>query len=134
LVQAPLVFFTGVHLAGPVITAKSFRAGLFRFPPAPTTTPTRLHLSWGHHGTWPGVDLTGGDDATVVWWDPNATGADEVGRAGKGLYRYADSGRRYLPGQWPSAPISLFDAKTSSGVLTVLPAADVPPSYPSPAG
>jgi len=134
LVQAPLVFFTGVHLAGPRLTAKSFAAGLYRFPPAATTTPTRLHLSWGRHGLWKGTDLTGGDDATVIWWDPKAAGPDEVGRAGTGLYRYADSGRRYLPGQWPSAPIALFDPKTSSAVLDTLPPEDQPPSYPSPAG
>jgi len=133
LVQAPLVFFTGVHLAGPRLTARSFADGLFRFPPAATTTPTRLHLSWGRHGIWKGLDLTGGDDATVVWWDPNATGPDEVGRDGKGLYRYADNGKRYLPGQWPTAPIALFDPKTSSAVITQLPKADQPPSYPSPA-
>ena len=77
--------------------------GSFRFPPAATTVPTRLHLSWGKHGIWKGVDLTGGDDATVIWWDPDAKGADEVGRDGKGLYRYADDGTRYLPGQWPKA-------------------------------
>ncbi len=134
LVQAPLVFFTGVHLAGPHLTAKTFRAGLFRFPSAPSTTPTRLHLSWGHHGIWRGTDLTGGDDAGVIWWDPNATGPDEVGRVGKGLYRSADHGKRYLPGQWPSAPIRLFDPKTSTGVISQLPPADQPPSYPSPAG
>ena len=133
LVQAPLVFFTGVHLAGPRLTAKSFAAGLDRFPSTKTTTPTRLHLSWGRHGLWKGVDRTGGDDATVIWWDPDASGADEVGREGKGLYRYADDGARYLPGQWPSAPIGLFDPKTSTTVLTELPAADAPPSYPSPA-
>ncbi len=133
LVQAPLVFFTGVHLAGPHLTAKTFAAGLFRFPPAATTTPTRLHFSWGRHGIWKGVDLTGGDDATVIWWDPTASGADEVGRTGKGLYRYADGGKRYLPGQWPSTPIRLFDPATSSAVLTRLPGGSQPPSYPSPA-
>jgi hypothetical protein len=133
LVQAPLIFFTGVHLAGPHLTAKTFRAGLFRFPPAATTTPTRVHFSWGRHQIWKGVDLTGGDDATVIWWDPNATGQDEVGREGKGLYRYADEGKRYLPGQWPSTPITLFDPATSSSVLTKLPPGDQPPSYPSPA-
>jgi hypothetical protein len=133
LVQAPLVFFTGVHLAGPELTAKTFAAGLDRFPPAATTTPTRLHLSWGKHGIWKGVDLTGGDDATVIWWDPAAKGPNEVGRDGTGLYRYADDGARYLPGQWPKDPIELFDAKTSTAVLDTLPAADQPPSYPSPA-
>ncbi|MFI5053432.1 MAG: ABC transporter substrate-binding protein, partial [Acidimicrobiia bacterium] len=133
LVQAPLVFFTGVHLAGPRLTARTFGAGLFRYPPAATTTPTRLHLSWGRHHIWKSVDLTGGDDATVIWWDPTASGQDEVGHDGKGLYRYADDGKRYLPGQWPTTPIKLFDPTTSSGVLTTLPAADAPPSYPSPA-
>jgi hypothetical protein len=133
LVQAPLVFFTGVHLAGPKLTAKTFAAGLDRFPPAEATTATRLHLSWGKHGIWKGVDLTGGDDATVIWWDPDAKGADEVGREGTGLYRYADEGKRYLPGQWPKARITLFDATTSSAVLDALPPEDQPPSYPSPA-
>ena len=32
LVQAPLIFFTGVHLAGPRLTARTFRAGVDRFP------------------------------------------------------------------------------------------------------
>jgi Periplasmic binding protein len=133
LVQAPLIFFTGVHLAGPRLTAKTFRDGLYRFPSDATTTPTRLHFSWGHHGLWSAVDLTGGDDATVIWWDPNASGPDEVGREGKGLYRYADGGRRYLPGHWPKTAVGLFDDATSTTVLTSLPAADQPPSYPSPA-
>ena len=133
LVLSPLIFFTGVHLAGPNLTAKSFRAGLFRYPPAPSTTPTRLHMSWGRHNIWKGVDVTGGDDATVIWWDPKATGPDEVGRDGTGLYRYADGGRRYLPGQWPSTPVGLYDDATSVTVLTTLPPADAPPTYPSPA-
>ncbi len=131
LVLAPLVFFTGVHLAGPRLTAKTFRAGLFRYPSAPTTTPTRLHLSWGRHGVWKFLDVTGGDDATAIWWDPNATGPDEVGRDGRGLYRYADGGRRYLPGAWPSKPIGLYDDATSLTVLTQLPPEDAPPNYPS---
>ena len=54
LVQAPLVFFTGVHLAGPNLTAKTFAAGLARYPADAPTVPTRLHLSWGRHGIWPG--------------------------------------------------------------------------------
>ncbi|HEX9467114.1 MAG TPA: ABC transporter substrate-binding protein [Acidimicrobiia bacterium] len=134
LVQAPLIFFTGVHLAGPRLTASTFRAGLYRFPSDATTTPTRLHFSWGRHGLWKGTDLTGGDDATVIWWDPNASGPDEVGHDGKGLYRYADSGRRYLPGHWPKSAVGLFDNPTSTTVLTALPPADTPPSYPSPGG
>jgi hypothetical protein len=133
LVQAPLIFFTGVHLAGPRLTAKTFRAGLFRYPSTAETVPTRLHLSWGRHGIWEGRDVTGSDDATVVWWDPDATGPDEVGRNGQGLYRYADGGRRYLPGEWPEQPVGLYDDATSVTVLTELPPEDAPPTYPSPA-
>jgi hypothetical protein len=133
LVQAPLLFFTGVHLAGPDLTAASFRAGLFRYPSAPTTVPTRFHMSWGRHKVWKGVDLTAGDDATVIWWDANATGPDEVGNAGTGLYRYADGGARYLPDGWPSTKVGLYDDATSTTVLTSIPSTAAPPSYPSPA-
>ena len=69
----------------------------------------------------------------MIWWDPNATGPDEVGNEGKGLYRYADGGRATCPGQWPTTKVGLFDDATSTTVLTSLPAADQPPSYPSPA-
>jgi len=134
LVQAPLVFFTGVHLAGPNLTAKTFAAGLARYPADAPTVPTRLHLSWGRHGIWPGRDLTGGDDATVIWWDAKSSGTDEVGRDGKGIWRYADDGARYLPKGWPKQPIKLFDPSTSTGVITQLTPAETPPSYPSPAG
>jgi hypothetical protein len=133
LVQAPLILFTGLHLAGPRLTAKTFRAGLFRFPSAPAPEPTRLHLSWGRHDIWKGVDLTGSDDATVVWWDPDATGPDEVGRSATGLYRYADEGTRYLPDTWPKKPVGLYHDATSSTVITQLSPEDAPPSYPSPA-
>jgi hypothetical protein len=133
LVQAPLLFFTGVHLAGPDLTAANFQAGLFRYPPAATTVPTRMHMSWGRHKVWKGVDLTAGDDATVIWWDPNATGPDEVGNTGTGLYRYADGGARYLPAGWPTTKVGLYDDATSTTVLTTIPPTAAPPSYPSPA-
>jgi hypothetical protein len=133
LAQAPLLFFTGVHLAGPDLTADTFRAGLFSYPPPATTVSTRLHMSWGRHHIWNGVDLTAGDDATVIWWDPIATGPDEVGTNGAGLYRYADAGTRYLPGAWPKTKVGLYDDATSTTVLTSIPPAAAPPSYPSPA-
>jgi hypothetical protein len=132
LVQAPLIFFTGVHLAGPRLTAKTFQAGLDRFPADTPTVPTRLHLSWGRHRIWKGLDVTGSDDATVVWWDPDATGPDEVGRDGTGLYRYAEEGARYLPGKWPKRQVGLYDDATSVTVLTHLPPEDAPPAYPAP--
>ena len=132
LVQAQLLFFTGVHLAGPDLTAETFRAGLFRFPAArPTSTPF-LHLSWGHHRIWPGVDVTGGDDASVIFWDPDARGPDEVGNVGRGLWRYALEGRRYLPGGWPDGDVGLYDRATSVTILEELPPGARPPDYPPP--
>ena len=35
---------------------------------------------------------------------------------GEGLYRFAENGRRYLPGQWPKTTIPLFQPATSTGV------------------
>jgi len=133
LVQAPLIFFTGVHLAGPHLTAQAFRDGLFRYPSAESTTPTRLHVSWGQHGIWPGLDYFGGDDATLIWWDPKASGPDEVGNQGTGMYQYSHQGRRYLPGQWPKGRADVYDPATSVTVFQELPPGDRPPQYPSPA-
>ena len=132
LMQSPLIFFTGVHLAGPDLTPATFRRGLFHFPAKRPTSAPFLHLSWGRHQVWHGVDWTAGDDAVVVWWDPNATGPDEVGNAGRGMYRYALHGRRYLPGEWPRNT-GLYDVRRSVTILHSLPADAVPPSYPSPA-
>ena len=89
LVQAPLIFFTGVHLAGPDLTPQNFEPRAVQLPGRATAGTDDLHLSWGRHGIWPGTDYTGGDDATVIWWDPKAEGPDEVGANGRGLYRYA---------------------------------------------
>ena len=116
--QAPLLFFTGVHLAGPRLTAKTFRAGLFRFPSAPDTTPTRLHLSWGRHHIWPGVDLTGRRRRHRHLVGSQRDRSRRGRHDGTGLYRYADGGARYLPGKWPTKPVGLYDDATSVTVLT----------------
>jgi hypothetical protein len=128
----PFVFFTGVHLAGPHLTPASFQAGLFSFPPS-GTGPTNAQVSFGRHGFWPNDDYLGFDDATIIWWDPNAKGEDEIGRHGTGLYRYEDSGRRYLPGHFPRTPDHPFDPVAAVSIFDPPPPADLPPSYPSPA-
>jgi hypothetical protein len=40
------------------------------------------------------------------------------------MYRMVDGGRRYLPGQWPTTPIKLFDP---AGTVTTYDASNVPP-------
>ena len=127
-----MIFFTGVHLAGPRLTAASFRDGLFRYPADRPQAPTLLHTSWGDHGVWPATDYAWGDDFTVIWWDPTVSGPDEVGNAGKGLYRYALGGARYLPGHWPQ-DVGLYNVGQSITVVRTLTGDEKPPSYPPPA-
>ena len=86
----------------------------------------RTITTYGNHGFWPGLadDPAGLDNAGIIWWDPNATGADETGAVGKGMYRLVDGGVRYTSGHWPTDPINLFDpAKT----VTIYGEDNIPP-------
>ncbi|HLM63827.1 MAG TPA: hypothetical protein VK306_05985 [Acidimicrobiales bacterium] len=134
-VLEPLVrlMFSGIHLAGPELTPETFRDGLYRAPPV-GGGPTDAQVSRGNHGVWPDEDRGGSDDATVIWWDPEATGEDETGNPGTGMYRYANGGERYTLGHFPDSPedAGLFDVDSSVIVYDSLPESDVPPEYPSP--
>jgi hypothetical protein len=48
------------------------------------------------------------------------------------MYAYANNGRRYLPGQWPTGEPDVFDPASSVTLFRQLPPNDTPPSYPSP--
>jgi hypothetical protein len=130
--RAPWIFFTGMHLGGPVLTPASVRDGLFRLPPAGRGMVTSPSVSFGHHGVWAGDDYGAADDVTELWWDATATGPDEYGAGGVGLYRYADGGRRFLPGQQPAADCAAFTRPNSVTIYDELPPSDRPPSYPRP--
>ena len=125
----PFLFFLGVHLAGPDLTADSYAQAMWSYP-LTGGDPTVARLSFGRHGIWTNDDYLGFDDAVEIWWDPHASGQDEIGRAGTGLYRYVDEGRRYLPGTWPSTPAAPFRADNSVAIFSPPPL----PAYPSPAG
>jgi hypothetical protein len=125
--------FTGIHLAGPELTPQAFQDGLHRLPVL-GGGPTVPQYSVGPHDVWPGTDWGGGDDFALVWWDPQASGPDEIGRAGVGMYRYALGGQRYTTGQIPSSPerAGLFDDARSTTIYDQLPESDRPPDYPPP--
>jgi hypothetical protein len=125
--------FTGIQLAGPELTPETFRDGLYRYPPS-GGIPTAAQISRGDHGVWPSFDWGGSDDATIVWWDPEATGDDETGQAGTGMYRYANGGERYKIGDFPETAeeAGLFDVESSVTVYEEVPAEDVTPDYPPP--
>ena len=124
--------FPGIHLAGPELTPETFRDGLYRYPPS-GGGPTQASLA-GDHGIWPDTDWGGGDDATIVWFDPTATGEDEVGNDGTGLYRYANGAQRYTLGNFPDSveEAGLFDYASSVTIFDQVPPEDTTPDYPPP--
>ena len=117
---------------GPEVTQQSFRDTIFAADP---TTPavTQPSLSWGDKGIWPGTDWLGIDDATLIWWNPDATGPDERGTEGQGMYEFVDGGARYLPGEWPEGVPRVFDPDGAVTIYTERPPGEEVPDYPSPA-
>jgi hypothetical protein len=122
---------------GPEVTPERFQATIFAsgVDPGDVLNP---QLSWGDHGIWPETDYSGIDDQTEVWWDPEATGPDEIGNDGTGMWAYANGGQRYLPGEWPEEPPSVFgDDPDPVTIYTDLPEGITLPDYeplPRPGG
>jgi hypothetical protein len=118
---------------GPDVTPQNFKDALFAAKATPSAV-SQPSLSWGDKGFWPYDDYQGIDDATEIWWDPTATGPDEIQRNGTGMYRYVDGGKRYLPGQWPDTDPKLFVMDGSVDIYRTPPPGEAAPTYPSPAG
>ena len=114
----------GLQLAGPNLTADTFRDGLYHAPPFATGNTLKAFATFGNHGFWKGTDYGGLDNAGILYWDPKVVGPDETGTVGPGMYRLVDGGTRYLPGQWPTTPVKLFDP---AGTVTIYPANQIPP-------
>lgn len=134
IIEPPLTaLFIGIHLAGPNLTPESFRDGLFRYPPS-DGGPTSPRLSFGDQGAWPGLDYGGSDDAAIIWFDPDASGEDEFGNPGSGMYRYANGGQRYTIGGFPTSAeeAGLFDEPTSATIVDGVPEQAQPSDYPPP--
>jgi hypothetical protein len=134
VIEPPIrTIFAGIHMAGPELTPETFRDGLLRIPPT-GGGPTVAQVSRGDHGVWPELDWGGADDMALLWWDPEATGEDEVGNEGVGMYRYANGGQRYTLGNLPTSieEAGLFDVESSVTVYDELPEDDQVPDYPPP--
>jgi hypothetical protein len=126
------LFMTGVHMAGPDLTPETFRDGLFAYPPS-GGSPIYPQVSYGDHGYFRSTDYTSVDDMGEIWWDAKATGFSEQGIEAKGMMRYADGGKRYLPGHMAKDDPHAFRTAGSVTVYPGVPARWAPPSYPSPA-
>ncbi len=126
----PATFFAGVQAAGPRLTRESFRDGLFAGD-VPEPAITQPAISFGQHGLWKAVDYNGIDDVTEIWWDPTATGDDELHKPGTGMYRFVDGGKRFLPGAM-TRDLKAFDPAGTVTVYNEIPAAEAPPDAPPP--
>lgn len=122
----------GIHLAGPNLSAETFRDGLFSFPVSGGTV-TSPQMSFGDHGFFENPDYLAFDDMTEIWWDAEAEGPDEQGTEGKGMMRYVDGGKRYLAGEMGDGPPGAFREEGSVTLYEEPPAGAGPPDYPSPA-
>ena len=100
--------FLGIQLAGPDLTPETYRDGLFKAP-ASGGGPTTPLVSYGPDSGFkmigenceldaPRPDYYAIDDTVEIWWDAEATGPDESGKDGKGLWRYANDATALRPG------------------------------------
>lgn len=133
LLMPPYTFLAaGLQATGPDLSPESFRSAVFERV-GTTRAVTEPYLTYGDRGYWPDTDYTGVDDATLIWWDPNAVGPDETRKEGTGMYVFVDGGTRYLPGEWPTES-RLFDPDGGVTIYATPPPEETPPTYPSPAG
>lgn len=95
------LFYAVTQYTGPNLTPETWRDALFS---GPGTIPaiSQPYLTYGQRGYWEETDYSGVDDATLIWWDAEATGPDDIRKEGTGMYRFVDGGQRYLPGEWPT--------------------------------
>jgi len=127
----PALFFAVVQGVGPNLTPETFKEALFASDGTKAAI-SEPYLSYGDKGLWPDPDYLGIDDATLFWWDPTATGPDEIRKEGTGMYQFVDGGKRYLPGEWPTED-KLFDPAGAVAIYTTPPPGEEPIQYPSPA-
>lgn len=134
VINAPIaIMYSGYHMTGPVLTPDTFRLGMYSLPLQGKGGITTIASSFGDKGLWPWAeDPVYADDATEIWWDRNAEGEDEIGLDGRGLYRYVDGGKRFLPGEWPTTNPKAFDTKGTVLMYDDPPPQDQWPCYDSP--
>jgi len=131
ITPTPNTFFAFLQATGPNLTIETFNEAGFAAEPTASAL-TEASLSWGTEGIWPDSlepDYRGVDDITEVWWDPAATGVDEIDRDGTGLWRYVDGGLRYKPGEIPEGPPNPFVEDGSVTIYTEPPTAEARPEY-----
>lgn len=134
-------FANGVSLAGPQLTAETFRDGLFRMAPIGGSyqgAVTSAGRSFGRRGVWPWegsvADTTAVDDTVFTWWSNSATGQDEAGNQGPGMMMFTEGGRRFRAGSIPDGEPDFFNAAAAVAEIADLPPGERPSAYPNKQG
>ena len=106
IVLAPwILFYTGVHLAGPNLTPRTYAAAMQRvIPSGGSVTLPRRDYGQKAAGGVSFMDTTSYDDMTEIWWDPD----QQYPNGRTGTYWYVSGGKRYQWGQWPNSPPRVF--------------------------
>jgi len=136
LVGAMLLFYQGVHMAGPDLTAQHLRDGLFALPAnggAAVGAVSTTEQAYGPREGLPRAEYApSGLDGTLIWWSPNATmpagTRGFVAEPGTGNYFLVDGATRYHAGTWPKRRIKFFDPSSAGVAVDKLPAADTTPA------
>lgn len=122
--------FLGIQMAGPNLNPVTYQQGMFSVPISPSKPGiTNPAASWGRH-VWGWDDYNVFDDSTEIWWDNTASGPDELGNNGVGMYEYVQGGKRYGAGQFPSSDPAAFDKNGAITIYSSLPPQDQYPKYP----
>ncbi|MEX1006280.1 MAG: hypothetical protein WD271_00365 [Acidimicrobiia bacterium] len=108
----------GTHAAGPNLTPKTFRQGLFSTPAsggAASNDPVSFLEGFGKTPGLPYDEyMLLGLDYAPVWWDTETTGPTQVlGNEGKGVEWFLNNARRYHAGTWPTKRLQWFDKSAS---------------------
>lgn len=134
----PAVYFInqGVQLAGPKLTATSFRDGEFAQPGSGGAFVSQVTTQGNKVGDlglgYPEYSLLGPKDFALVWYDPKAEGLGNIiGNQQTGNYEYLDGGKRYTLTTWPKGQPKFFTKQSTDVVnYTTSPPKDIPPQYP----
>jgi hypothetical protein len=129
--------FNGLHTAGPKLTPKTFRQGLFSMPPRDGSAANSPLTSMTAYGEATGLPYDGyfasQIDFAPEWIDPDTAGPLPVagGTPDKPAQMFVDGGRRYSSGTWPTKKIPYFDKDKAITSFTSQPAG-VPVGTPAP--
>jgi hypothetical protein len=112
--QAGVWLLSGIQAAGPNLTPKTFKQGLFAIPATDGAASGRndgFMVGWAKTPKLPWDEYAiSGYDFAPYWWDPTTEGASNgLYIVGKGVGWYPDGAKRYVATTWPKKQFAWFD-------------------------